>query len=285
MLAEQPDTPAHDGGWSWDPSLYSGSAAFYVTGRVAYPPEVAAALVRELGLNGSGTLLDVGCGPGSLTLLIAPYFAEAIGIDADQQMLEAAAVQANARSLGNVSWRHMRAEDLPADLAPVNLITFAQSFHWMDRPRVAAAARILLAPDGALVHVHATTHQGVESNDPLPYPQPPRQAINKLVEKYLGPVRRAGQGILPAGTPGNEDDIYRAAGFDGPHSIELAGWVMNRSLDEIAASVYSLSNSAPHLFGNHLRQFDEDLRALLHRSNSSGHFSEQMRPVALHIWR
>jgi ubiquinone/menaquinone biosynthesis C-methylase UbiE len=32
-------------------------------------------------------LLDVGCGPGSLTLLLAPYVSEAIGVDADGDML------------------------------------------------------------------------------------------------------------------------------------------------------------------------------------------------------
>ena len=41
----------------------------------------------------------------------------------------------------NVSWRHLRAEQLPADLRPVRLVTLAQSFHWMDRPRVAAILR------------------------------------------------------------------------------------------------------------------------------------------------
>lgn len=64
-------------GWTWDPSLYAGSAAYYARGRVPYPPELATLLAAELGLDGSGRLLDVGCGPGSLTLLLAPLFAAA----------------------------------------------------------------------------------------------------------------------------------------------------------------------------------------------------------------
>jgi len=76
-----------DAGWQWDPSLYAGSAAYYVQGRVAYPQELVDALVAELGLDGSGWLLDVGCGPGSLTLLLAPWFERAVGLDADTEML------------------------------------------------------------------------------------------------------------------------------------------------------------------------------------------------------
>ena len=73
--------------WTWDPSLYAGSASYYTVGRVAYPGEVAHSLVAALELDGSERLLDVGCGPGSLTLLLATHHAEAIGVDADVDML------------------------------------------------------------------------------------------------------------------------------------------------------------------------------------------------------
>lgn len=77
--------------WSWDPTLYAGSAAHYAAGRVTYPAEVVEVLVSALRLDGSGWLLDVGCGPGSLTLLLAPHFEQAIGVDADADMLSEAA--------------------------------------------------------------------------------------------------------------------------------------------------------------------------------------------------
>jgi SAM-dependent methyltransferase len=271
--------------WSWDPTLYAGSAGYYAIGRAAYPAQVADELVAVLDLDGSGRLLDVGCGPGSLTLLLAPHFAEAIGVDADAEMLTEAARLAEGRHVYNVSWRHLRAEDLPADLPSMRLVTFAQSFHWMDRPRVAAAARDMLVAGGAVVHVHATTHQGIESDVKLPHPRPPREAITQLVQRYLGPRRRAGQGVLSPGTPGGEDAIYRAAGFTGPQRIEVPGWIIERTTEEVAASVYSLSGSAPHLFGDRLDRFDAELRTLLGEASATGWFSEQMRSVALDIWR
>jgi trans-aconitate methyltransferase len=139
-------------GWKWDPSLYAGSARFYSVGRIAYPAELVDVLVAALELDGTGRLLDVGCGPGSLTLLLAPRFADAVGIDPDPEMRSEAARLAADQGVHNVTWRQLRAEELPADLPPVRLVTFAQSFHWMDRPRVARTVRGMLTDDGAVVH-------------------------------------------------------------------------------------------------------------------------------------
>jgi SAM-dependent methyltransferase len=276
---------AKDRGWTWDSSLYAGSAGYYAVGRVAYPVQLADALVAALQLDGSGRLLDVGCGPGSLTLLLAPHFAQVIGVDADAEMLAEAAQLAEERQVRNVSWRQLRGEDLPADLPSVRVVTFAQSFHWMDRPRVAATVHSMLVSGGALAHVHATTHQGVDSDVALPHPRPPREAITQLVQRYLGPQRRAGRGVLAFGTPTDEDAIYRAAGFDGPERLEVPGWFVQRTAEQVAASVYSQSGSAPHLFGDHLDAFHAELTQLLAEGSADGWFSEQMRSIAVDIWR
>ncbi len=288
--------------WSWDPSLYAGSAAYYAVGRVPYPAELAKALAAAVPLDGTGTLLDVGCGPGSLTLLLAPYVGSAVGVDADADMLTEANRLAAALDIVNVSWRQLRAEDLPGDLpTPMRLITLAQSFHWMDRPRVAAVLRAMLDSGGAVVHVSATTHWGVAGPDsgwssppntqdkPIHSSErtgnaPPWRAIEDLVAAYLGPGRRAGQGTRSGGVDG-EDAIYRAAGFTGPQRIAIPGWTVERTTAQIAAAVYSLSWAAPHLFGARFAEFDGHLRRLLDQASSDGGFVEQMRPIALDIWR
>lgn len=272
-------------GWSWDPSLYAGSARFYPVGRVAYPAELVETIAGALGLDGSGLLLDVGAGPGSLTLLLAPWFAAVVGIDPDADMLAEAARQAGRAGIANASWRELRAEQLPADLPAPRVVTFAQSFHWMDRARVAGAVRRMLVEGGAAVHVGATTHEGVDTDEVLPLPQPPRDGIRALVREFLGDVRRAGRSTLPGGTPGGEDDVYRAAGFVGPERLEVPGRVVTRTVEEVRASVYSLSSSAPHLFGAGLEAFDSRLRALLDGAASEGGFSERLHRIAVPVWR
>jgi hypothetical protein len=138
-----------------------------------------------------------------------------------------------------------------------------------------------------VVHVHATTHQGLETDTgaDLPHPRPPREAIARLVRRYLGPLPRAGQGVRPARTPGGEDAIYRGAGFTGPQRLQVPGRIVERTTQEVAASIYSLSGSAPHLFGDQLEAFDAELRELLTEASDDGRFSEQMWTIALDIWR
>jgi SAM-dependent methyltransferase len=275
-----------DWGWEWDDTLYAGSAAHYGVGRLPYPPDLADAIRTELGLDGRGRLLDVGCGPGSLTLLLAPLFEAAVGVDADRDMLLEAARRTGEVDGTAVRWRHLRAEDLPADLGAFRVVTFAQSFHWMDQPLVARRVRDMLDPGGAWVHVHATTHRGGPGEDPLPRPRPPWGRVDSLVAGYLGPVRRAGRGRLPTGTRGGEEDIMRRAGFTGPTRIEVGGGqLVDRDVDDLVAAVFSLSSSAPHLFGADLPRFEADLRRLLAEASDDGRFAERTREVAVVIWR
>jgi len=272
--------------WEWDESLYGGSAAHYGVGRMPYPSGLAQAVRDELGLDGTGRLLDVGCGPGSLTLLLAPLFESAVGVDADQEMIVEARRRAASTGIGNVEWRQMRAERLSADLGIFRVATFAQSFHWMDQDAVAQQVRGMLSADGAWIHVFATTHRGVAGEDPLPHPRPPWDRVDELVASYLGPVRRAGKGVLPTGTRAGEEEVMHRAGFTGPRRIDVeCGEVVNRSLDEVVSAVFSLSGSAPHLFGNRLEAFEDDLRRLLQASSPRGRFSERTREISVVVWR
>ncbi|SDL45125.1 Methyltransferase domain-containing protein [Glycomyces sambucus] len=267
--------------WEWDETLYAGAAVHYGNGRIPYPAALAEAVRDALGLDGTGRLLDVGCGPGSLTVLLAPLFAEAVGVDADPGMIAEARLKAPG-----IHWQHLRAERLPADLGTFRVASFAQSFHWMDRDLVAKRVRPMLCPEGAWIHIGATTHRGMDSDEPLPLPSPPWEAVEALVRRYLGPVRRAGQGVLPDGTAGGEDEVMRRAGFSGPEVISVGeGRVAVRSEDEIVASVFSLSSSAPHLFGDRLAAFEADLRAVLREAVPDGRFAERFRDIGISVWR
>jgi SAM-dependent methyltransferase len=272
--------------WRWDETLYRGSAAYYGVGRLPYPPAVADAFSEAFGLDGTQRVLDVGCGPGSLTLLLAARVAVAVGVDADPDMIEAAMAAAERAGVTNAEWHVMRAEELPADLGRFALVTFAQSFHWFEQAEVASALRGMLEPGGACVHLQATTHRGDESDDALEHPRPPHERIDVLVRSYLGPVRRAGRGQRVVLTAEDEEDALRRAGFTGPTRIELdTARVVTRSADEIVAATFSLSGSTPHLFGADIARFEADLRALLDDASPDGRFSERTRPIALDVWR
>lgn len=261
--------------WQWDPTLYEGSAQFYAQGRMPYPQALADVLRDELSLDGTGRLLDVGCGPGKLTVVLAPLFAEVIGIDADAAMV----AEATRRVPANATFRQLRAEELPAGLGTFDVIAFAQSFHWMKQMDVAKTVHAMLRPGGAFVNVGATTHEG--DGDV------PRDAIKELVRSYLGPARRAGQStVSDEGPPWNATEALDAAGFAPPIEIPVpAGQTYDRGEDDIVASVYSQSYSAPHLFAERLAEFERDLRTLLREHAPAGGYRERLRDEALLIRR
>lgn len=73
--------------WEWDETLFAGAARYYLRGRLPYADGLAGALADALGLDGRGRLLDVGCGPGVVTLRLAHLFDEVVGLDPDEDML------------------------------------------------------------------------------------------------------------------------------------------------------------------------------------------------------
>ena len=273
-------------GWEWDETLFRGSAGYYERGRLPYPPGLADAIAAALGLDGRGHLLDVGCGPGTVALRLAHLFAEVIGLDPDADMLAEAERRAGELGIGNARWVRARAEELPAGLGAVRVATFAASFHWMDRDRVATAIRAMLEPGGAFVQVSAPLEELPEPDRPLPHPLPPRAAIAALVRRYLGPTRRAGQGVLLHGTPGDERAVLRRAGFPDPEIVVVEGRaVIERTIDDLVAAQFSTSSSAPHLFGPRVAEFEGELRALLAETSPSGRFAEQTADAEVRIWR
>ena len=229
-------------------------------------------------------MIDVGCGPGTVALTLAGLFAEVVGVDPDPDMLAEGARLATARGIEHVRWVKSRAEELPVGLGPFRYATFAQSFHWMERERVAAVMFEVLESGGAFVHVNTVVAEP-PAPPPLPYPAPPDEEIVALVRSFLGDQRRAGQGVLRFGSPSEEGSVLAAAGFAQVRSVLVAGReVIQRSVDDVVASVLSSSYSAPHLFGTELDRFTMELRDLLLGASDEGRFSQWVGDIQLDFY-
>jgi SAM-dependent methyltransferase len=272
--------------WVWDKTVFEGTAAYYRQGRKPYAPALADALAAHLQLDGRGRLLDVGCGPGTVALCFSHLFEDVIGLDPDPGMLGEAQLASADEHVTHASWVRMRAEDLPGSLGTFRVISFAQSFHWMDRPRVASAVRGMLTTDGAVVQVDLWHSEPPGRIPPSgPYPPIPEAAIDELRRRWLGPDRRAGQGFRNT-SPDGEDEVFQAAGF-APEVLVVVpdDRVLERSAEDVVAWVLSTSSTAPLFFGDRLSDFVEDLRRLLLDVSPEGRFSVALSDNRLRIRR
>lgn len=256
----------------YDPTIYAGAAVHYRPGRPPYSPKLETVLADELHLDGHGRLLNGGCGPGVLTVRLAHLFDDVTGLDPDSAMLDEGRRSAAELGIANIHWIQARAEELP-DVAPgpYRLVTFGQSFHWTDEGRVAESVYDMLEPDGALALIVHTVEG--RPRPPSPGSPPiPHAEIEALVERYLGPTRRAGQGGAPVRRHRFED-ILVPTRFSEPESIFVPGIPdLLRDSESVLSGYFSFSWSAPHLFGDRVEAFAREMRELLLSRSPDGLF-------------
>uniref|UniRef100_A0A674P9N2 Methyltransferase type 11 domain-containing protein n=1 Tax=Takifugu rubripes TaxID=31033 RepID=A0A674P9N2_TAKRU len=91
--------------------------------------------------------MDLGCGTGQTTRLLAPHFQEVVGIDVSETQLE----QARAvLSCPDITYRKGTAEDLPFPDGSVDLITASSAAHYFDESKFMAEANRVLKPGGCI---------------------------------------------------------------------------------------------------------------------------------------
>ena len=92
------------------------------------------------------------------------------------------------------------------------------------------------------------------------------------MEKYLGSTKRAGQGTAPVRTHRFEDVLERTR-FGAPRSIFVPGMPdLVRDTESVLSGYFSMSFSAPHLFGDRVNDFARDVRKLLTSRSPEGLF-------------
>jgi SAM-dependent methyltransferase len=257
---------------SYNPMLFQGCAQYYERGRPAYSRDLAATLAAEVGLNGSGRLLDAGCGPGILTVELAPLFTEAIGLDPDADMLAEAERRASERGIGNIRLTRGVVEEAAALVqAPLKLVTFGRSFHWTDRERAAGLLYDMLEPGGALAVISDHREDRPQPDGPG-FPLVPADLIHDLLDRFLGPDRPKSRARTLVKELRHEDALARTR-FGPPRVLYCPGrpdivW----DIDGVVAHCFSRSSSAPHLFGARAGEFETELRDSLAELSPTGLF-------------
>lgn len=115
-----------------DPALFEGTAEYYERYRPKYGTDIIELLAKKFRLDGTGSLLDLGCGTGQFAIPLSPLFEEVIAVDADAGMLDVARTCARKAGTRNISWVRGRAEDFFPTEKVFRLVTIGKAFHFMD---------------------------------------------------------------------------------------------------------------------------------------------------------
>ena len=259
---------------AFDPQAFEGTAEYYAIGRAPYSAHVADTLARELSLDGTGQLLDVGCGPGVLELALAQLFDQVTALDPELDMLQMGRRRCQQAGLANVRWLQGVAEDIAA-WSPDSwrVVTFGQSFHRVRRLEVAEAVHDLLVPGGALVLISHHLDDGRPRPADPGYPEIPHDAVRKLILDYLGDRTRHYLETWNEGQPARFEDTLAQTRFGRSRTVYAPGRPdLIRDIDTVVANFFSLSYAAPRWFGSRRAEFEADLRRLLYEESPDGLF-------------
>ncbi|MGO4573862.1 class I SAM-dependent methyltransferase [Microvirga sp. 2TAF3] len=149
---------------------FSARSSDYAAYRPTYP-RAAVDYLASL-CAGHDVALDVGCGTGQLSVLLAEDFDKVIATDASAQQIE------KATPHPRVDYRVAAAERSGLADHSVDLITAAQAAHWFDLPAFYAEARRIGKP-GAIL---ALVTYGVVQADPEINP-----VIQHFYKDVIGP--------------------------------------------------------------------------------------------------
>src|SRR5215510_3179615 len=100
---------------------YAEAGWHYAEYRDRVSAEFIEALARHLGWSTGDRFLDLGAGPGQLSLLIAPLAAEVMAIEPEPDMLREGQKRAQAAGIDNVKFISGSSDDLPALRASLGL--------------------------------------------------------------------------------------------------------------------------------------------------------------------
>lgn len=209
-----------------NPTHYDQAAWSYREGRLNYAPHLIQKAAETASLDSDSTVLDLGCGPGTIANEIAQYTGHVLGVDISKVMIEIGQEHAP----DNVTYIQGSSNNMSFIDRPLRLVTFGRSFHWMHREDTLRILDKSVEPGGCLAFFYVAPFTGTS---------PSHQwwvAVRRLANTLkLGEQEKD----TPLGKDAERDEIVLArsafskVSFTG--SIEPFDW----TLDHLAAWVRS----------------------------------------------
>ncbi|MFA5358737.1 MAG: class I SAM-dependent methyltransferase [Patescibacteria group bacterium] len=249
--------------------LFKSAAKGYTKYRGEYPKEVIEKIIAKLNLDGSGRLLDIGCGDGTLTFALSKYFKEVVAVDISIEMINEGKKRAKALGVNNINWIVKSANSLNDDIGRFDCITIAKALHWFDIEKVLSLSHKILKHNSAIVILGG---KSIWNYAPTEW----EKKIIEIIKKYLGPERMTINGkFLVSQKP--YEGYLKEAGFK---NIKVFGYTTPKgpkTVDEVLAEQFSTSYAAKELFGNRLINFEQELKNELLKIRPDNKFVSESR--------
>ena len=245
--------------------MFSAAAGYYTGYRKPYPEKLFDLVRSSFNLDGSGDLLDVGCGTGQVAVPMSGDFATVLGVDISTEMIASARDRALAVGISNVEFSVMAGEEIGSFSGLSDLITFGSALHWMDISKTLELAAGLLRPGGGIALLDMRSIWGGTTDW--------EQAVVQVVQKWMGTERKAGSSTFQASTNPkvSYEDALESAGlgvFDSG-SIETSYMV---DIPFIIGHLYTTSYCNKDLLGRDAPMFEQELAVALEDIRPDGQF-------------
>lgn len=247
--------------------LFKGTARYYSRYRPLYPASLIRFLIDKFSLDGSGQMLDLGCGTGQLAFRFSDWFEKIVGIDTEPEMIKEAILLSKEVRAENMTWfngdLHTYKEKSDTTF---KFVTIAKAFHWMDRAHVLETLYEMVDAGGGI----AIIDNYFPNKELLPW----QRKVEEVVKYWYGNERRAGNSTYSHPAVSHQAIVSNSK-FD-LEIHEISAYEQLWTLESIIGNLYSTSYGNIRFLGENVHSFENHLKEELLSLDNSGIYQEEI---------
>jgi SAM-dependent methyltransferase len=218
--------------------LFRGGASYYARYRPGYPAGLLELVSGRAGLDGSGRLLDLGCGTGNVAIPLAAHVEEVVAVDVEPEML----AELERVAPPNVRTIEARAEDVDESWGTFRLTTVGAALHRFD-------SALVLERLAAITPTVALFGEMLEQSEAL-------STLLAVARELLGEPPRTQDRVV------RFEEALAASPFS---AVEMLSVEVERiwTPEQVIGLAYSTSFASLERVGDRRAEFERELRSRL----------------------
>ena len=253
-------------------NLFEGTARYYSQYRPLYPASLIRYLIGKFSLDGTGHMLDLGCGTGQLAFRFSDWFEGIVGVDTEPEMIQEAIRLSREIRVENMEFLNGALEKYKGNSEKIfRFITIAKAFHWMDREKVLETLYEIVSDGGGIAII--------DNYSPKKELLPWQKKVNKVVKEWYGYERRAVNTTYSHPTISHQENVANSKfNLD---NYQLPTYEQSWTFESIIGNIYSTSYGAKRFLGDNVESFEKHLKEELLSIEKTGVFKEQINTTVI----